>query len=253
MLCLQASIGAVNDLADVEVDRVGKPGKAILAGLVTLRVARGWASGSLALGVLLALPSGVATALLAVAGLALGYLYDLRLSRTALSWLPLALALPLLPLFAWLGATGEAPSGLVALAPVAMLAGAALLVGNGVVDAERDRLAARSTVAVRIGRSRAWLAHAVALGLAVMLALLLAPSGPPAGGSAADGVGALRDIRSIGIPLGALAIAAGVVLLRAARPGLRERGWELEAIGTAILGLGWLAGTALVGSGGAGA
>jgi hypothetical protein len=37
----------------------------------------------------------------------------------------------------------------------------------------------------------------------------------------------------------------------ARRPGLRERGWELEAIGTAIIGLGWLAGTALVESGGA--
>ena len=27
MLCLQASIGAVNDLADAEADRVGKPAK----------------------------------------------------------------------------------------------------------------------------------------------------------------------------------------------------------------------------------
>jgi 1,4-dihydroxy-2-naphthoate octaprenyltransferase len=186
-----------------------------------------------------------------VACLALGYLYDLRLSRTAFSWLPLALALPLLPVFAWVGATGDLPSGLLSLVPIAMLAGAALLVGNGVVDVERDALAGKATLAVRIGRRPAWLAHAAAFLIAVLAVLALAPTVPAtvtsvAGSSDVDVVAAFRALRSLGVPLGALAIVAGVDLLGAARPSLRERGWELEGIGTAVVGLGWLAGTALL-------
>lgn len=252
MLSVQASIGAVNDLADIEADTLGKPGKPIPAGLVTPAVARVWATGSLVLCVLLALPSGEGTVALALACLALGYLYDLRLSRTVLSWLPLALALPLLPVFAWLGAAGEVPPGLVTLVPIAMLAGGALLVANGIVDVERDTLAGKATVAVRIGRRRAWLAHAVTIAIAVVLALVLAPPVPEAAGLDLGGSQALRTLRTLGLPLGALAIVAGAWLLGAARPGHRERGWELEAIGTAVLGLGWLAGTALVAGGGAG-
>jgi 4-hydroxybenzoate polyprenyltransferase len=251
MLCLQASIGAVNDLADLEVDAVSKPGKPIPAGLVTPTGARWWAAGTAAGCLMLGAPSGPATILVGGACLALGYLYDLRLSRTALSWLPLALALPLLPVFAWIGATGDVPSSLLVLVPIAMLAGGALLVANGIVDAERDVLAGKATAAVRLGRTAAWLAHAVVLVVAVALAIVLAPNPSPAGPPEGTASFVLRALRSLGVPFGALAIATGLMLLRAARPGIRERGWELEAIGTAVLGLGWLAGTAIVGAGGA--
>jgi len=254
MLCLQASIGAVNDLADIEFDRVGKPAKPIPAGLVEPSVARAWAILALAACTVLALPSGPVTVIIAVACLALGYLYDLRLSRTAFSWLPLALALPLLPVFAWVGATGELPSGLLTLVPIAMLAGAALLVGNGVVDVERDALAGKATLAVRIGRRRAWLVHAAAFLIAVVGVLVLAPAVPPTvtsidGIPDAGAIAALRVLRGLGVPLGALAIVAGMELLGTARPSWRERGWELEGIGTAVVGLGWLAGTALIAGG----
>jgi 4-hydroxybenzoate polyprenyltransferase len=245
MLCMQASIGAVNDLVDVDFDRQGKPAKPIPAGLVEPAVARAWAVTSLALCLLLALPSGNVTVAVGVVCLLLGYLYDLRLSRTALSWLPLALALPLLPVFAWVGATGEVPSGLLTLVPIAMVAGAALLVGNGVVDAERDALAGKTTLAVRIGRRRAWLAHATAFSIALIAALLLAPA-PPVGGQDSGLRAGLRVLRVVAVPLGGLAIVVGVWLVSLARPTIRERGWELEAIGTAVLGLGWLAGTSLV-------
>lgn len=250
MVSLQAAIGAVNDLADIEFDRLAKPAKPIPAGLVTLPAARAWAAGSMLVSLLLAAPSGMATVVVAVLCVSLGYVYDLRLSRTALSWLPLALALPLVPVFAWLGATGEVPRGLVALVPIAMLAGAALLVGNGIVDVERDAAAGKATVAVRLGRQRAWLGHAAAFVVAVTAALLFAPQGPstapPPVGPADVWMGALQGWRTVGVPLGGLVTAAGVALLAAADPGLRERGWELEGIGTAVIGLGWLAGIALL-------
>jgi 4-hydroxybenzoate polyprenyltransferase len=249
MLAMQASIGAVNDLADVEFDRAGKPAKPIPAGLLSTVNARAWALLALVLCLLLALPSGIVTVAVAGVCLSLGYLYDLRLSRTALSWLPLALALPLLPVFAWVGSTGALPSDLLALVPIAMLAGAALLIGNGVVDVERDAASGKATLAVRIGRRQAWLGHAAAFLVAVVAAMLLAPLPGLAGAPEVGSTAVLRALRTFGVPLGALVIVAGVEVLGTSRPALRERGWELEAIGTAVVGLGWLAGTALVAAG----
>src|SRR6185503_13128675 len=98
---------------------------------------------------------------------------------------------------------------LLQLVPIAMLAGAALLVGNGIVDVERDMLAGKATLAVRIGRRRAWLAHAIALAVAVIAALLLAPAASTAGGAEPGTMFALRGLRALGVPLGALAIVAG--------------------------------------------
>jgi 4-hydroxybenzoate polyprenyltransferase len=169
------------------------------------------------------------------------------LSRTALSWLPLTLALPLVPIYAWLGTTGDVPPGLVVLIPAAVLAGAALIVGNGLVDVERDAPVGKATVAVRIGSRRAWAVHAAAFLVAVATALALAPDA-----SNSPGLELLRIVRRAGIPIGAAVIAVGAALLADRRAGVRERGWELEAIGTAVVGLGWLAGAAGGAGGGPG-
>lgn len=251
MLCLQASIGAVNDTADVELDRVGKPAKPIPAGMVSVPFARGWAIGAGGLGLALAWPSGVPTIAIAAAGLGLGYLYDLSLSRTVLSWLPLTLALPLVPAFAWLGATGGVPSGLFGLVPIALLAGAALTIANGLVDVERDVLAGKPTIPVRLGRVRSWVVHAALFAVAIVLAFALAPAA--AASTRGEVPNTLLGVaRAVGLPLGTVAVIAGAGLLLAARQGIRERGWELEGVGTAALGIGWLAGVGALSGGGAG-
>lgn len=252
MLALQASIGALNDHVDAPVDAVEKPAKPIPAGLVSHRAALALAGAGLVVGILLSAPSGAATVAVAIGGAALGYLYDLRLSRTPWSWLPLSLALPLLPLHAWLGATGNAPPGLLTLVPTAVLAGAGLAVANGLVDLERDARAGRRTIAVRLGRKRAWAVQTVLLAIVGALALVVAPAVPPdvPGGD----LGTLRILRLAGVALGLAALALGSLILAAARAGIRERGWELEAVGVAAVGLGWLAGTAaMVSAEGAGA
>jgi hypothetical protein len=69
------------------------------------------------------------------------------------------------------------------------------------------------------------------------------PGGDPGAGVGAA-VGTLVVLRTAGIALGAGCIALGSACLAASRPGVRERGWELEALGVATLGLGWLAGVA---------
>ncbi len=149
MLAVQYSIGALNDLVDAPLDARQKPRKPIPSGLISPRTAAMVAIGAAALGILLSAASGTTTTIVALGGLGLGYAYDLRLSRTALSWLPLSLALPLLPIFAWVGAVGAVPSGLLALVPVGVLGGAGLALANGLVDIDRDRSVDRRAIAVR--------------------------------------------------------------------------------------------------------
>jgi 4-hydroxybenzoate polyprenyltransferase len=248
MLAIQFSIGALNDLVDAPLDARQKPRKPIPGGLVSPRTAGHVAIGAAVLGVLLSAPSGTPTTIVGLGCLGLGYAYDLRLSRTALSWLPLSLALPLLPIFAWVGAAGQIPAGLIALVPVGVLGGAGLALANGLVDIERDRTVDRRAIAVALGRRNAWLAQSLALGGAAALVVVFAPQ--VAAVDAGSGAAVLRGVRVVGVWLGVTLVAAGALLLASARAGVRERGWEVEALGVASLGLGWLAGTAGASEGG---
>jgi 4-hydroxybenzoate polyprenyltransferase len=241
MLGLQTSIGALNDLVDEPLDAGQKPGKPVPRGLVTRPGA--WVVTAITgvAGLALSVPSGLATLVAAFVAMGLGYVYDLRLSRTSLSWLPLAVALPVLPIHAWLGATGGVAPGLVTLVPAAVLAGTALAIANGLVDVERDATTGRRGIVVTIGPRAGWLVHAASFVIVIALALALAPAPlVPAGGSGE----VLGDLRRVGLPVGIAAIALGAMALLARSPGLRERGWELEAVGVAAAGVAWLAGTA---------
>ena len=237
MLCLQASIGALNDLVDAPLDAGQKPGKPLPRGIISPRTARLVTVAGGVAGVALSLPSGPGTGIVAAAGAGLGYLYNLRLSGGPFSWLPLALALPLLPIHAWLGVTGAVPPGLVTLVPAAVLAGFGLSLGNGLVDVDRDAASGRRGIVVMVGARTAWLVQSGALVLVVLLAAILAPQAP----SSSELLGSLR---SAGVPLGGAAIALGGAALLARSARLRERGWELEAVGVAAAGVAWLAGTA---------
>lgn len=253
MLGIQFSIGALNDIVDAPLDAAQKRRKPIPSGLVTRRSAGIVAAGGAVVGVALSAGSGPATAIAGLACLSLGFAYDLRLSRTPLSWLPLSLALPLLPIHAWLGASDTVPTGLLTLVPVGVLGGAGLALANGLADVERDARAGRRAIAVALGRRGAWAAQTLALAAAAVLAVMLAPAVPAAGtGSGVVDLDVLRTLRGVGIWLGIALIGAGAAALASGAATIRERGWELEAVGVACLGVGWLAGTAAAASGGAG-
>lgn len=229
MVLLQASVGSLNDVIDAPSDAGRKPGKPIPAGLVRPGVARGMAAITATTGVLLAVPSGLTTVGLALVLLALGYAYDLWFKGTAWSWLPFALAIPLFPTYGWLGAAGALPPIWAVLLPTAVLAGAALAVANAMVDVERDRAAGLESVATRLGQARSrW----VNLGLLGVVWLLAIATLALAGALVPWGLATLG---------GGLAAAAGWVALGAEDPGARERGWEAQALGVALLAAGWLA------------
>jgi 4-hydroxybenzoate polyprenyltransferase len=232
MFCLQASIGAVNDLADLEADRRGKPAKPLAAGLVSVGTARLLAAAGLVLGLGLSIALRPGLGLIALAGLGLGYAYDLRLKASSWSWLPFAGGVGLLPVYAWFGAGGEVPPALWILVPTAVLGGAALALANQLADDERDRLSGVRTTVARLGPARAWrwsaVLHGVVTGIA-LVSLLVLGAGPAALGLAL---------------LASCLIVAGVWLGRSPAAGRRERAWELQAIGLACLGLAWLGGLA---------
>jgi 4-hydroxybenzoate polyprenyltransferase len=230
MFCLQASIGSVNDLVDLERDRDRKPGKPLPCGQVSIRSARLIAGAGLVVGLLLSLAGGPPVLAFALLGVGTGYAYDLRLKASAWSWLPFAVGLPLLPIYAWLGATGTIPAAFLLLVPLAVVAGAALALANELADDERDRAAGLRTAVGALGRELAWRLGAV---LQVLVA------GIAAGSLLVNGAPALALATADG---SAAVIMIGLALGRSRRAGTRERGWEIQAIGLGGLALAWLGG-----------
>jgi 4-hydroxybenzoate polyprenyltransferase len=232
MFCLQASIGTVNDIVDLERDRGAKPGKPLPRGLVGRPTASFVAALGLLAGLGLSALIEPRAAGVAVVGLGLGYAYDLRLKASRWSWLPFALGIGLLPVYAWLGATGSIPAVFGLLLPMATLAGASLALANQLADDERDRQVGLRTAVGSLGRARAWAVSALldaVVGVGALASLVL--SGAPfLFTGAADA--------SIGL------IVVGLHLGRSGLPATRERAWELQAGGFACLALAWLAGLA---------
>jgi chlorophyll synthase len=230
MLALQASIGALNDLVDAPADAGRKPGKPIPAGLVPVRVARLVVVGGAGVGILLAAGSGAPLAALAVGVLAIGCGYDLLAKGTAWSWLPFALGIPLLPVFGWYGAAGRLPESFALLLPAAFASGTALAIANASADLERDAAAGLDSVAIRLGPAKAWATGVGLLGTVVAVAV----------GSLA--VRGSSPVALAGTVVAALVIVGGLVLGRESAAGRRERAWEAQAIGVALLAATWLAG-----------
>ncbi|MGK2965244.1 MAG: UbiA family prenyltransferase, partial [Tepidiformaceae bacterium] len=135
MLLYQFAIGTLNDVVDAEDDRRAKPSKPIASGAISRRGAAWlvvvYAGGGMALTA--GLPNG--GWFVGVAGLLMGVVYDLRLKRTALSWLPLSLALPMVPVWAFVS-VGEWEDFLWFVFPLGAVLGFALQLANQAPDVE---------------------------------------------------------------------------------------------------------------------
>ena len=229
MVLLQASIGALNDLVDAPTDAGRKPGKPIPAGVVGPGQARVTVGMTAIAGTFLAIPSGIALIALAVVVLAIGYGYDLLAKGTAWSWLPFAVGIPLLPLYGWFGAAGAVPAWFIVLLPMAVLAGAAIAIANARADVERDLAAGIGSIATHLGLERSWWVGTMLLGAALALAV--------------GWLAFTDDLQRLApalIGVGSLLAVGGLALAHASSPQRRERGWQFQAIGIALVGLGWV-------------
>ncbi len=226
MLAIQFSIGAFNDVLDAPADARAGRSKPVVDGRVPARVAAGVAAVLGPAGLVLAALAGPAVALVALAGYGVGLAYDLRLKASPWSWLPFATGIPLLPIFAWVGATGELPVPILVLAGLGVVGGAAIAIANSLADAERDAASGTATVAAALGpawaiRLGALLSFAVG-GIAVTSAVILAGS---VAGTWLACAGAATLVAGVGIGI----------------QGHLQRAWEVQAIGLGILAAGWVA------------
>jgi len=233
MVTIQFSIGVTNDLADEPADRSGRPHKPLVRGDIRRGTAMALAIALGTGGLGLAASWGPIELALLAAMYGCGLAYDLGLKRRGLGWLAYAVAFPLLPAYAWFGATGEWPPRYEVLLPLAALAGPALAIANGLVDHDRDTAAGERTLVVRLGRRRALLIMAtLLLVIHVAASLTLAPA-------------SVLTLVSIGGS--ALLAALGVVFSRGAAAPTRERGWQLQAVSIALLATAWFTAAVLQG------
>ncbi len=137
MLCAQCAIGVTNDYFDRDLDAATKPWKPVAAGLVSARAAVALALAFIAAAVALAATLGAGGFALAMAGMACGLAYDVRLKRTFLSAVPYMIAIPVLPLWVWL-TLGSWQPVLWWLLPLGALIGLALHLANTLPDLASD-------------------------------------------------------------------------------------------------------------------
>lgn len=170
---MQISIAMINDYCDRHLDAAGKPGKPIPRGLVSPREAL--LGGLLLIGImlLLLLPLSPLALWLSLAYLVLGQAYNLGLKSTPLSGIVFALAMPLIPLYAFAGVGRTLPL-LIWLVPVGFLLGVALNVANALTDIEEDAAMGARTLAVVLGLKRSLLACRILISAAAVFITLLA-------------------------------------------------------------------------------
>jgi 4-hydroxybenzoate polyprenyltransferase len=227
MTFLQLGIGTTNDIVDAPFDAGRKAGKPIPTGLVGRSRAVWLAVLFFAGGIALSASLGTAIVVLSLVVIAIGLAYDLRLKGTAWSWLPFACGIPVLPVFGWLAGAGRLEPAFGVLLPAAVASGAALAIGNSLVDVERDRAAGRTSVAGALGERLAVRVEGllfVAVGVAATWSLMAWRPGPLV----------LAVVAAAVVPV------LGTVVSARGRTS-REGAWRLEAVGVALLGALWTA------------
>lgn len=180
----QLSVGWSNDAFDAAIDaRAHRHEKPTVAGAVSPSALWGAATVAVVLACALSwLAAGWGAGSFHVLALAMAWLYNVALSRTAWSWLPFAVAFGAMPLFLYVGLTGH-PGPVWTVAVFALLAVAGHL-ANALRDLESDRGAGLGGVVVHLGARRSamlcWLL--LAIGTAVLVAVVATAGSPWAAG-----------------------------------------------------------------------
>jgi 4-hydroxybenzoate polyprenyltransferase len=154
---MQISIAMLNDYCDRHMDAVAKPKKPIPRGLVHPHEALIAGLFMIVVMLLLLLPLPRLALVISLAYLALGQGYNLGLKVTPFSGIVFALAIPLIPLYAFAGVGRNLPV-LFWLVPVGALLGVTLNVANSLPDIEEDAATGAKTLAVVLGVKRSFLA-----------------------------------------------------------------------------------------------
>jgi 4-hydroxybenzoate polyprenyltransferase len=165
---MQFSIGILNDYCDRHRDALGEKHKPIVLGLIRPREALLAGLFMIAVMFVILLPLNLFALLAALGYLALGQLYNLGLKSTPLSGILFALAMPLLPLYAFAG-VGRIPSMVIWFIPIGAVLGLALHLANALPDLEEDEASNVNSLAVMLGVKASFIACPLLITLAAML------------------------------------------------------------------------------------
>lgn len=179
---MQLSIAVLNDYCDRELDARGKQSKPIPRGLVYPHEALTAGLLLIVLMLVLLLPLNPLALLISLLYLILGQGYNLGLKATPLSGIVFALAIPLIPVYAFVG-VGRITPIVFWLVPVAALLGVTLNLANSLPDIEADAAEKAHTLAVVLGTQRSFIACPLlillsALFIGILTATRIVPAQP---------------------------------------------------------------------------
>jgi len=169
---LSASILAMNDVIDVESDRVNAPRRPIPSGRVSRRQALVFSLGLLLAGLLLGLRIGVAQFFIALGLAVVGFLYNRVFKKSGLFGNALV-SLSVGMTFLYGGASVGAPFNrtVVLFALIAALVDLGEEIAADAMDMQGDRLIRSRSLALRYGRRAALRVSAGVFGLVVLLSV----------------------------------------------------------------------------------
>ncbi len=170
---MQLAIAVLNDYFDRRLDILSKRNKPIARGLVLPREALIFGICLIILMFVLLLSLHPLALLFSVLYLACGLGYNLGLKSTPFSGVVFAIAIPLIPVYAFVG-VGRIISVVFWFIPVAALLGIALNLANSLSDIEDDAANNARTLAVMLGVRSTLVACPILISLALLLASLLA-------------------------------------------------------------------------------
>jgi 4-hydroxybenzoate polyprenyltransferase len=220
MLGIHTGIGASNDYLDRGRD-IGRREKPIASGELPPAAGVLLSAIGVTVGLVAAAQVSTLTLALAAAGALIGAIYNVWLKRTALSWLPFALGVSVIPAFAWSTVSSAIPTPILTLSLISLPGGAALALQNSLADRALDLQSGMRSAAVRLGERTAFALLALLHLLTLAALLLLAP----------------RNSSPALLAVAALLLAVGITCSATRSRWLRQRGWEISAAALAVAAL----------------
>ncbi len=169
---MQLSIAVWNDYCDRQVDASTRKNKPIPRGLIRPQEALIIGFLLIVIMVFLLLPLNPLALCISLLYLGLGQSYNFGLKSTPWSGIVFALAIPLIPLYAFVAA-GRIIPFVFWLVPVAVLLGIALNLANSLPDIEDDHANNAHTLAVVLGVRRSFIICSICILLSILFIALL--------------------------------------------------------------------------------
>ncbi|MEP7003715.1 MAG: UbiA family prenyltransferase [Chloroflexota bacterium] len=216
LLLTQVAIAFHNNWCDRDLDAATKPWRLIPRGALAARTAHRVAWLLFAIGLGVALPLGPVAWIAVATGTASGFVYNGWLKRSIWSFVPFCVALPTLPVAAFIVA-GREDALLAAMYVVGAPLVIAIHLADALPDIARDRAFGLTTLAVRLGVRRAYVVCWAGVALAAMLAVAFWPANGRPGPLFVAALGLLVVAMLLGrwprvhrvvVPIAAVALAA---------------------------------------------